>query len=273
MPHSLWKGSINFGLVHIPVSVHSAEVSKELSFRLLDSRDHSPIRYLRVNEKTGKEVDWDDIVKGYEHEAGSFVIMTEDDFKQAAVEANQSIEIDDFVDKGAVPLTYFEKPYFLLPDKGGQKGYVLLRETLRKLDKLAVARVVLRNKEHLAVLYPHEHALVLNALRYEHEVKPLSEFNFPPLAVSESGVTAKELQMAERLVKEMMQKWDPSKYQDRYVEKLTQIIEEKASGQPHKKAKGKAAGGKEKVIDMAELLRMSLEEREKGASKKKRKTA
>jgi len=273
MPHSLWKGSINFGLVHIPVSVHSAEVSKELSFRLLDARDHAPIRYHRVNEKTGKEVDWDDIVKGYEYESGSFVIMTEEDFKQAAIEANQSIEIDDFVDRSSVPLMYFEKPYYLLPEKGGQKGYVLLRETLRKLDKLAVARVVLRSKEHLTVLYPHEHALVLNGVRYEHEVKSLSEFNFPAMAVGESGVTPKELQMAERLVKEMMQKWEPSKYHDRYVEKLTQIIEEKASGQPHKKAKGKAAPSKGKVIDMAELLRLSLEEREKGGAKKKRKTA
>jgi DNA end-binding protein Ku len=267
---AIWKGSINFGLVHIPVSVHSAAAPRELSFRMLDGRTMDPIRYIRVNEGSGKEVEWDDIVKGYEYEKDKFVLVSEDDFKRAEIEANQSIEIDDFVDREKISPLYFEKPYYLLPEKGGEKGYVLLREVLNKTQKIAIARVVFRSKEHLAAVLPEGPALVLNTLRYAEELKAIDTFQFPANTLEKAKVNAKELRMAERLVKEMIARWEPQKYEDRFAKKMLEIVEEKIEGEPSRPLpKKRTAKGKEgKVIDMAELLRKSLEERGKQSSKK-----
>jgi DNA end-binding protein Ku len=261
MARALWKGAISFGLVNIPVEMYSAEDRKSFSFSMLDKRDLSPVGYKRYNKSTGKEVAWGDIVKGYEYSKDEYVVLSEEDFKQANVKATQTIDIRAFVDAGEIPLEYYETPYYLAPAQRGGKVYALLRETLKETGRVAVAEVVLRTTPHLGVVYPNEKALMFNTLRYRDELKDASGIELPPAGLKSAGVTAKEVELAKRLVDDMTEEWDPSQYKNTYHDDLMKRIEEKVkAGQateitkPSKEGTHKSA----QVIDLAELLKKSL---------------
>jgi DNA end-binding protein Ku len=261
MARALWKGAISFGLVNIPVEMYSAEDRKSFSFSMLDKKDLSPVGYKRYNKSTGKEVAWGDIVKGYEYSKDEYVVLSDEDFKQANVKATQTIDIRAFVDADEIPLEYYETPYYLAPAQRGGKVYALLRETLVETGRVAVAEVVLRTTPHLGVVYPNGKALMFNTLRYQDELRDPSGIELPPEGLKSAGVTAKEVQLAKRLVDDMTEKWDPSQYKNTYHDDLMARIEEKVkAGQateitkPSKEGTHKTA----QVIDLAELLKQSL---------------
>jgi DNA end-binding protein Ku len=255
----IWKGSLSFGLVNIPVALHSAETTADLSFKLLDRHDLSPVHYRRVNEKSGKEVAWGDIVKGYEYEKGEYVPMSEGDFQRANPEATQTIEISDFVDGSEIDPVYFDKPYYLAPAKNAAKSYALLREVMRRTKTIGIAKVVIRSRQHLAAILPKGRALVLNVLRFAHELRDPESLELP------DNVTLgdKEIKMGERLVEAMVDKWRPEKYRDDYREDLlalierkvkegkTKVVEEAPPAEPRRRAK---------VVDMMDLLKRSVEQ-------------
>src|SRR5918999_465278 len=224
MARAIWKGSISFGLVNIPVGLYSAESRDEIHFKLLDRRNMSPIRYKRVNEESGREVPWEETVRGYEFAEGKYVALTDEDLKRAAPEATQTIDITDFVDLDEVSPLYFDKPYYLAPDKKGAKAYALLREVLRRTNKAGIAKVVIRTRQYLAAVVPRGDVLTLELMRYAHELRDPAELNVPH---GKQGVSEKELQMAERLVEGMVEKWDPEKYKDDYRRDLMKMIEER----------------------------------------------
>ena len=272
----LWKGSINFGLVNIPVGLHSAEVSRSVDFDLLDKRDFSRVRYRRVNEKTGREVPWSDIVKGYEYKKGEYVALTDDDFRKADVEATQSINIVDFVDGAAISPIYFDKPYYVAPLKNGRRAYALLREVLKRTGKVGIARVVIRTRERLAALFAEGSLLILNLLRFPHELRDASELDLPETA--SASPSNQELKMAERLVETMVGKWKPEKYRDEYREDLLKLIDKKVqSGQPKKIEAARTASRPQrrgKVIDIMHLLHQSVEQvRKKDEPSRRRKAS
>lgn len=259
MPRAIWKGSISFGLVHIPISLYSAEDNaSDLDFTMLDKRDMAPIGYRRINKKTGKEVEWGDIVKGYEYANDQYVVLGEEDFKRANVEATQTIDITDFVDAADIPSFYFDKPYFLEPAKKGEKSYALLRETLKRTGKIGIANVVIHTRQHLAALIPYGKVLVLNLMRFANELRDPSDLKLP----ESNAATAKEIEIAEQLVNGMAAAWEPKKYHDTYHEDLLQLIERKVKAgdtetvsdedvaPPHKTAE---------VIDLMALLKRSVE--------------
>lgn len=240
----------------------TAEESREISFRLLDPKDQSPIRLKRINQNTGKEVEWNDIVKGFEYEEDKFVTFTEEELKEIAAETNNQIEIDDFVLIEDINPIYFDQPYYLVPEKGGQKGYALLRDVLERTKKVAIARMVMRTKEYVAAIIPVEGALLLDTLRYQSELKTPEAIPVPDKDVQ---VSEKEIKFAEQLLKEMSSGWKPEKYKDRYQEKLSEMVEAKVSGEAthtRKGRKGKEAPSKN-VVDIVELLQKSIKERGK----------
>jgi len=258
----IWKGTINFGLVNIPVALYSAEADNSIDFDLLDKRDFSRVRYRRVNEKTGREVPWDEIVKGYEYKKGEYVALTDDDFLKANVEATQSIDIFDFVDAADISPIYFDKPYYLVPLKNGQRAYALLREVLRRTGKVGIARVVIRTRQHLAALLADGPVLILNLLRFSHELRDPSALDVP--AARSTQGSNQELKMAEQLVETMAGKWDPKKYRDEYHQDLLQLIDKKIkSGQTKAIEPAEAAPRPKqqgKIIDIMHLLRQSVEQ-------------
>ncbi|MEL7626733.1 MAG: Ku protein [Anaerolineaceae bacterium] len=220
---AIWKGTISFGLVSIPISLVSTRPGKEIKFNMLDSKDSSRIRYLRVNENTGEEVPWERIVKGYEFEPGKYVTLTDDDFKRVEAEGTRSVDIESFVNAEDIDPIYFETPYFVMPDKGGEKPYLLLRQVMNKAKKVGIARIVMRGKESLAALFDHEEALVLNLLRFKQEIRPSEDLDIPESA----KISEKESDLAEQLLQSMTEQWDPDKYKDEYQEKLKKFIEAK----------------------------------------------
>jgi len=224
MPRELWTGAIQFGLVNIPVSLFPADDRQELSFTMLDRRDMQPVGYKRYNKSTGDEVAFEDIVKGYELDDGRYVTLDKEDFKRANVEATQTVEITGFVDAGAIPPYYLESPYYLAPGKHGAKGYALLREVLERTGKVAVANVVIRTRQHIATVYPHDKVLVLNTLRYRNELRDAKGLDVPK-DLKEAKVQPNELKMAERLIEDMEVKWDPAQYHDTYRDDLLKLIE------------------------------------------------
>jgi len=262
MPHPIWKGNISFGLVNIPITLFSAEQKSELQFKLLDKRNRSGIKYERVNEDTGEEVPWDQIVKGYEYEPGNFVILTDEDFKQAAVEATQTIEISDFVDLDSIEYIYFEKPYYIVPGKKAEKGYVLLREVLKRTGKVAIAKVVIRSRQYLSALIPQGTGLVLNILRYYPELRDPAEFGFPSGSIEDYKISEREIEIAEMLVAGMSAEWEPQKYHDEYREALMEWIEKKAGagGMMPAEVPAQERKGSGKVVDMMELLKKSIQQ-------------
>jgi DNA end-binding protein Ku len=249
--------------VSVPVALHSAETSGEIDFDLLDRRDFSPIRYRRVNEKTGEEVPWDQIVKGYEYEKGEYVALSDEDFRNANVEATQSIDITDFVDTDAISPIYYDKPYYLEPLKNGERAYSLLRDVMKKAGKVAIAKVVIRSRQHLAAVMPQGRLLLMNLLRFSHELRDPSHLNVPA-TVKPRHASNQEVKMAERLIETMLGEWEPEKYRDEYREDLLKLIDKKIeSGQTKTlapAARAPAAKRPGKVIDIMHLLKRSVEE-------------
>jgi DNA end-binding protein Ku len=270
MPRELWKGAIRFGLVHIPVSLYPAEQADELSFTMLDKRDLQPVGYKRYNKSTGDEVAFEDIVKGYEYEDGRYVTLDKDDFKRANVEATQTVDIIGFIGAKEIPPFFLESPYYLTPGKHGDKGYALLREVLERTGKVAIATVVIRTRQHIAVLYPRDNVLVLNTLRYLNELRPTKNLEVPK-DLKDAKVQPNEVKMAERLIGDMSMKWDPKEYHDTYRDDLLKLIEEKAAG--HVKAVPKKRAPREaEIIDFASLLEKSLGKRKAVAKTARRRT-
>jgi DNA end-binding protein Ku len=265
MPRELWKGAIRFGLVHIPVALYPAEQADELSFTMLDKRDLQPVGYKRYNKTTGDEVAFEDIVKGYEYEDGQYVTLEKEDFKRANVEATQTVDIIGFIDAKDIPPYYLEAPYYLAPAKHGDKGYALLREVLERTGKVAIATVVIRTRQHIAVLYPHGNVLVLNTLRYANELRPVKDLDVPR-DLKDAKVQPNEVKMAERLIGDMTMKWDPGQYHDTYRDDLLKLIEEKAAGNLKAVPKAKRAPREAEVIDFAKLLERSLAARKRGGA-------
>jgi DNA end-binding protein Ku len=272
MARAIWKGAITFGLVSIPVELHSAEEKREFKFAMLDKRDFSPVGYKRYSKKSGKEVAWDDIVKGYEYEKGEFVVLSDEDFRRANPKASQAVEIQAFVPAEEVPAEYFETPYYLVPTKPGQKVYALLRETLRESGRIAIAQVVIRTVQHLAAVVPVGRALMLNTMRYSDQLRDGGDLALPAEGLKSVHVTAKENDLAKRLVADMAEHWKPDEFKNTYHQDLMRRIREKIKAGETKEIteaeKGEAAPTRTaKVIDLASLLQQSLKEGQKAGRK------
>jgi DNA end-binding protein Ku len=269
MARPIWKGHISFGLINIPVTLYSAEQKFDLSFRMIDSRNKAGIRYERVNEVTGEEVPWNKIVKGYELRKNNYVLLTDEDFKHADIKAFQSIEIEDFVERDSVDNMYFEKPYYITPQKKAEKGYVLLREVLRDTKKMGIAKAVIRTRQYVCAIYPHENALVLNILRYHQQIKDVKDLDLPGRDLKAVRVTPKELEMAEKFIDSMTSEWNPAKYHDEYHDNLLKWIQKKAKahGTPIAEEEEPEQEHDDKGTDILELLKQSMKSTQNGHHK------
>ncbi len=264
----VWKGAISFGLVTIPVSLVTAEKSTQIKFHLIDSKDASRIRYERVNEDTGEEVPWDRIVKGFEYADGNYLMLTDEDFDKVKPEASKTIDIEQFIDGEELDPMLLDKPYYLQAQKGGEKPYVLLRDVLQEANKMAIARVVIRTKEHLCAIYPHGEALVLNLIRFANEVRAAEDLKFPETA----KITKKEKDLALQLIDSMTEPWDPAGYTNEYSEALMKWIEEKIeTGEDPKPDPDKEEKTDGKVVDIMDLLRQSIDKETEEKPKKRKK--
>lgn len=261
-----WKGNITFGLVNISVLLYTAEKSHPNHFRMVDKRDKSQIRYQRVNENTGKEVPWSDVAKAYEYEKNNYIMIKPEEIKNILPEKTQTINIERFVKLDDLPRIDFQKPYYLVPDKKFDKGYVILREVLKKTNTVGIAKVVIHNLERLVAVMPYENALILEILRYESDLASMEDYDFPTNDVKKYKISNKELDIATQLVKSMQTQWNPDDYEDDYHNALQQWAERKIK---HKEAvTPKATKTKQKssnVIDFVDILQKSL----KTASTKK----
>ncbi len=271
MARGLWKGAISFGLVNVPVELFSAQKrSAEIDLTMLDKRDMAPVGYKRVNKATGKEVPWEDVVKGYEYEDDKYVVLSEEDFRRANPEASKTVDIAAFVDLADISPQYFETPYYLAPGKRGEKASALLRDAMAEAGKAGIATVVIRTKQYLAALLPQGEALVLNTLRYHKELKSAEDLEIPEKLKGHKA-TSKELDMALRLIDDMADEWKPERYHDTYHEDLLKRIEEKVkAGQTEEitePAKEEKAEKGAEVIDLMSLLRKSVEGGKKAAEK------
>jgi len=277
MARPIWNGTISFGLLNVPVQLHSGERSVDLHFRMLDSRDNSPVRYERVNSDSGEEVPWKEIVKGFEYSKGSYVVIDEEDIRKAAPESTETVEIEAFCDRDEIDPMYFEKPYYLVPSKKAEKGYVLLREVLAKTNKVGIARVVIRTRQYLAALSPRGDALMLDLMRFPQEIVKADEFELPKGNSKSYRVTPAELGMATQLIEAMTKKWSADDYQDEFRAKLRKIIDEQIARQKGKKVREKTeaavpAEATTNVVDFMELLKRSLDkDGEKGGRSAPRK--
>lgn len=262
MPRPIWKGHISFGLVYIPISLYSGEKDTGLRFHLVDKRDQSRLRYERINESTGKKVSWDQVAKAFEYEKDQYVIMEEEDFKQAAVENSQTINIENFVDEEAIDYRFFEKPYFLIPENKGEKGYVILREALKRSKKVGIAKVVIRSRQYLAAVLPFEDALILDLMRFPDELLNAKDFNLPSESLKTYKITPNEIKIAEQLIAAMSTEWQPHTYHDDYREALLNFIEQKEKGLlPARKKTARKPKGK--VIDFMALMKESIKEQKR----------
>jgi DNA end-binding protein Ku len=264
MMRPIWKGSISFGLVNIPVGLFSAtRPGREVKFRMLRDKDHSPIQYKRVAEADGHEVPWENIVKGYEHEKGDFVVITDKDFERVNVKSNQTVDIREFVDLEDIDPMFFDKPYFLAPEKGGAKAYGLLRDALKQSGKVGIAKVAIRTREHVAAVKPHGEALVLELMHFPDELADPKSLELPKMEVGK-----KELEMAESLVATMSDEWDPKKYKDEYHEALMELIHEKVkAGGKDLPARKTHAAKPTNVVDLVSILQESLKKASHGKGK------
>lgn len=282
MARPIWNGTISFGLLNVPVQLYSGERSVDLHLRMLDSRTNTPIRYERINSETGEEVPWKDIVKAFEYSKGSYAVIDEEELRKAHPEATETVEIEAFVDQDSIDPRYFEKPYYLVPAKKAEKGYVLLRETLKKTKRIGIAKVVIRTRQYLAAVVPLDNALVLNLMRFPQEIVAADEFKFPEEAPAKYRISPKESEMAQALVESMVAKWNPEDYKDDFRQKLRKIIDEQIAqqgGKPPKPGKTHPVpGATTNVVDFMSLLKKSIESGGKTAKKKapavaRRKTA
>lgn len=267
MPRSVWKGAISFGLIHVPVSMFPATQDSGVDFDWLDRRSLDPVGYSRVNKRTNKAIDKDDVVKGVKTPDGSYAVIEDDEIKAAYPKATQSIEIETFVKAAEVSFAYLVSPYYLQPDARSAKVYALLRESMKEQKVIAVARVVMRSKEHLALLLPLGDAIVLNTIRWNADMRDISELNLPQGAV---GVKDSERKMASQLIDEMTATWEPSLYTDRFSEAINELVANRVKNgntafvapiEPN------PAVASSNVIDLTELLRNSLKARDKAVGK------
>lgn len=272
MARPIWNGTLSFGLLNVPVSVMPAERRVDLHFRMLDSRSNTPIRYERVNADTGEEVPWKDIVKAYEYKKGSYVVLQPEDIKSAAAEGREAVEVEAFVDAAAVGPEYFEKPYVLVPGKKAEKGYVLLRETLRRTGKIGIARVVIRTRGYLSAVIPKEDSLLLVLLRYPQELVDVDDYALPSGKVASYRITPKELQMAEQLVDSMSGKWEPGDYRDEFRDRLHKVIEKRMKSKgvvtPVEEDATAPENASTNVVDFMSLLKQSLASKKRTPAKK-----
>ena len=272
MARPVWSGTLSFGLLNIPVSLMSGERRTDISFRMLDARNNAPIKYERINAETGEEVPWKEIVKAFEYDKGSYVVLEPEDIKSAAPESHDAIEVEGFIDANAIGPQYFEKPYVLVPAKKAEKGYVLLREALEQTGKIGIARVVIRTRESLCAVMPQGKALLLMMMRYPQELIDVNEYNIPEGARTEYRITPKELEFSEQLIETMSTDWKPDDYQDEFRERLQKVIKDrmKAHGvvrhaeEEHEPAEGTATN----VVDFMSLLQQSIDRNKRTPAKK-----
>jgi DNA end-binding protein Ku len=265
---AIWKGHISFGLVSVPVSLYPAEQRTDLQLHMIDSRNRARVRYERVNAETGEEVPWDQIVKAFEYDDGNYVVLDKEEMKKAAPEASKSVDITSFVDLDEIDPIYFDRPYFLEPGKKGDKGYALLRETLKETGKAGIAEVVIRTRQYVAAMIPRGDALLLILLRYQQELRDAGDLALPG-SPEDLGVSEKELKMARTLVEAMESEWDPSEHHDEYRKRLMEWIESKIeSGEIHRSPEAKEAAPAPEPINIMDALKKSVE----GAKPAKKKT-
>jgi DNA end-binding protein Ku len=275
MRRSIWKGSISFGLLNIPVALFPAEKSEDkLKFSLLDKKNLAPIKYKKVNADTGKEVPYPQIVKGYEYEPGEYVILNKKDFDAANVKATQTIDIENFVLLEDIDPMLFERPYYLTPEKAGTKGYILLRDALAKLNRLAVGKIVIRTKQHLCAIMPREDYLVLEILRFAHEVVTIDKADYLKELNTKKSYSSRELTMAEELIESMTTPWKPLQYKDTYFADLKKQIEKKIKkGESHTvetPEETREPRTTRNVVDLLPLLQKSLESKKSPKRRKAR---
>ena len=281
MPRALWKGAISFGLVHIPVELYPSHNAPGIDLDMLDLRDFSPVGYKRYNKTTGKEIHTEDIVKGYQYEKGEYVVLTDAEIRQANKEATQTIDIQAFVKVDEISPLYFEQPYYLKPAKGGEKVYALLRETLRTTDRIGIAQIVMRTKQHLAALMVVDQVIVLNMLRYAEDIRPPEELGLPGEDAPKVRVSDKEIKMAHALVEDMTEPWDPEQFHDRFREDIMALVKKKIRNkQTHTLMEPEdetpADTSTSNIVDLMALLKESIGRRMKPAkepSGKKAETA
>jgi DNA end-binding protein Ku len=274
MARPVWSGTLSFGLLNIPVQLMSGERRTDIQFRMLDSRDNSPIRYERINAETGEEVAWKDIVKAFEYDKGSYVVLQQEDIRSAAPESHDAIDVEAFVDADAIGPQYFEKPYVLVPAKRAEKGYVLLREALASTGKIGVARVVIRTREHLCAVLPQGHALLLLMMRYPQELVGAEEYNIPEGKPSDYRITAKEKDFSEQLISTMSGEWSPDHYKDEFRAKLHAVIRKrmKSKGVVAKREEDEhevAENAATNVVDFMSLLQQSIDRNKRTPARKR----
>ncbi len=267
MARPIWTGTLSFGLLNVPIRLMTAERKADLHFRMLDQRNNQPVRYERVNAESGEEVPWKEIVKAFEYKKGSYVVLEESDLREAASDARETVEIDTFVDASEITPSYFEKPYFLVPAKKAEKGYVLLRETLKKTGRIGIARVVIRTREYLAAVMPQDDALMLFLLRYPQELVAADEYALPERPMEDYRISDRELDMASELIQSMSGEWRPQDYRDEFREKLSRVIEKRLA------SKGVTANVDEEepvaenattnVVDFMALLKKSIDSKQR----------
>ena len=261
MARAFWKGAISFGLVYIPVELYSATHSATIDLDYLDKRDFSPVGYQRYNKRTGKLVEWKDIVRGYQYKKGQYVALSDEDFRQANTKAAQTVEITSFTDATNITPEFYDTPYWVAPQKGGQKVYALLREALKRTGKVAIANVVVRTRQHLAVLLPENDILELNTLRFPGEIRTPEDMGVDVPSAKEAGLAPREISMAEKLIEEMTEPWKPEKYHDTYREDLMKRINEKVrSKETHTLTEAPKAKPQKsaEIIDLMAVLKQSL---------------
>lgn len=271
MPRALWTGAISFGLVNIPVALYPAEERREFKFAMLDKRDFSPVGYKRYNKENGKEVSWENVVKAYEYEKDQYVVLSDEDFRRANVKATQTIDIKAFVPAKEIPVEYFATPYYIAPAKRGEKVYALLRETLRSTGRIAVAQVVIRTTQHLAAIVPVGRALLLDTMRWPDQLRDMSGLSLPAEGLKGLGISAKEAELAKRLVGDMAEHWKPAEFEDTYHTDLMRRIKEKINKGETKEISAPESGERRQpsaqVIDLTALLKESLKGGERGRRK------
>lgn len=261
MARMIWKGAISFGLVHVPVQLFPATRTVKPSFRLLDRRSMDPVGYRQINKRTGRKVTREDIVRGYEYEKERYVVLTDDEIRAANPESTQTVDIVTFVDEGAVSFLYLDTPYYLVPDRKGEKVYALLRDALKDSGKIGIAHVVMRDRQHLGALIPVGPLLALDTLRWQEELRPLDELSVPAGDAKRAGVSARELAMAKKLIDDMSGSWTPDEYHDTFRDDILDLVERKVRAgrieeiEDRPAQTGRAASN---VVDLTELLKRSL---------------
>ncbi|MCB4809817.1 Ku protein [Methylovorus menthalis] len=278
MPRAIWKGAISFGLVHIPVELYPSHNAPGIDLDMLDRRDFSPVGYKRYNKTTGKEIHTEDIIKGYQYEKGEYVVLTDAEIRQANKEATQTIDIQAFVNVSEISPLYFEQPYYLKPTKGGEKVYALLRETLKTAERIGIAQIVMRTKQHLAALMVVDQVIVLNMLRYAEDIRPAEALGLPEESASKVRVSDKEIKMAHALVEDMTEPWNPEQFHDHFREDILALVKKKTRNkQTHAVMEPEddipADTSSSNIVDLMALLKESIGRRIKPEKKPSEKAA